>query len=131
MMERLNCMTATVLTLRPKAGRFDAYLDGQLICTSKQPLLDGARELLRRGHDPAALLTTRHDGKGYDNFVPALIGELAKWAVEENDAGVKFRRHRPWPGNGHAQMRESGKGATTLPGIEARATTASCRAAAE
>jgi hypothetical protein len=92
--------TTTTLTLWPKAGRFDAYLDGQLICTSRQPLLDGARELLRRGCDPAALLTTRHEGKPYDNFVPAPIGELAKLTCD----GEKFA---PWAQDKAPSIRNS------------------------
>lgn len=32
--------------------RFDAYLGDALIVTSRQPLYDGARKLLERGHDP-------------------------------------------------------------------------------
>jgi hypothetical protein len=77
-------MTDTLrLVLRPhdRHGQFDAYLAADLICTSKQPLLDGARELLRLGHDPTLLLTTRHDGKGYDNFTPRPSGDLAALTV--------------------------------------------------
>jgi len=35
---------------------------------------------VRRGdrHDGATLLTTRHEGKPHDNFIPKPIGELAK-----------------------------------------------------
>ena len=39
--------------------RFDACLDGELITTSRQPLLDGARALLARGFDPDVMLTIR------------------------------------------------------------------------
>lgn len=84
-------MTVT-LALRPRPrGYFDACLDGILVCTSRQPLFDGARELLRRGHDPADTLTTRHEGKAFDNFVPAPIGELAKLTCD----GEKFAPWRP------------------------------------
>jgi hypothetical protein len=61
--EEGGCMICLILRPDGRAGRFGAYLDGESICVSHQPLLDGARELLRRGHDPASLLTTRHEGK--------------------------------------------------------------------
>ena len=43
--------------------RFDAYLNGELILTSRQPWYDAARELLRRGYPGDTLLTMRHAGK--------------------------------------------------------------------
>jgi hypothetical protein len=60
-----------------KAGSFVAWLEntGDLVVRSRQPLVDGARELLARGFDPAALLTMRHEGSTYDSFLPAPIGE--------------------------------------------------------
>ena len=33
-----------------KSDLFDAYLDGEFVVRSKQPLFDGARELKRRGY---------------------------------------------------------------------------------
>jgi hypothetical protein len=90
------------LILRPdgRAGRFGAYLDGEWICVSHQSLLDAARELLRRGHDPASLLTTRHEGKTYDNFVPKPIAELAKWtAVERGSGGPRLERYQAFRGS--------------------------------
>lgn len=97
-------MAAVTLVLRPEGkGRFAAYLDGALICTSKQPLLDGARELLRRGYDPATLLTSRHEGKAYDSFVPAPIGDLAKLTVRDD----KFEKYVAPTAAGGSPMRES------------------------
>ena len=75
--------------------RFDAYLDDELITTSRQPLLDGARALLARGFDPDALLTMRHAGRDYDSFRPQAIGELAKWTITERDRkGLRRERWR-------------------------------------
>jgi len=70
------------------AGRplqFMAYLEstGEFVVQSHQPLADGARELLVRGHDPAALLTMRHAGKAYDSFLPRPIGVWAKVSYSE------------------------------------------------
>jgi hypothetical protein len=65
--------------------------------TSRQPLLDGARVLLDRGHPPETLLTIRHHGKDHDSFTPLPIGELAKWTYEERDkGGIKLRRWKPF-----------------------------------
>ena len=80
------------------ADRFDAFLDGEFICTSREPLFDGARELLARGYDPSTLMTTRHVGKSFDNFKPAPIGKLAKLMIEESDAGgLRMRKWEPHP----------------------------------
>ena len=65
--------------------RFEAHLDGELICVSRQPRLDGARVLLKRGYSPDALMTARAHNRGYDSFVVAPIGELAKWTITERD----------------------------------------------
>jgi hypothetical protein len=80
------------LTPHPKrspngAMRFDA---GELVCTSHQPLFDGARLLLARGYPAETLLTTRHVGNGYDNVIPAPLGELAELTCDE--ANLRFRR---------------------------------------
>jgi hypothetical protein len=37
----------------PKAGRFLGYVGEELIVSGRQPFLDDARELLKRGYDPA------------------------------------------------------------------------------
>ena len=78
--------------------KFEGRLDGELIVTSKQPRLDGARELLRRGYSPDALMTTRAEGRDYDSFIPAPIGEVAKWTVyEEDKKGLRRRLWQPHP----------------------------------
>ena len=96
-------MTTVRLILRPcsltaakHADKLDAYLDGHYIVTSREPLLDGARELLRRGYSPDTLLTTRHEGKSFDNFKPAPIGKLAGLTItEESRDGLRIRRWVP------------------------------------
>ena len=73
------------LVMRPtsRRGRYDVTLDDARVYTGRQPLYDGARELLKRGYDPAALLTVRHAGKAQRCFVPRPINEHARWTVEE------------------------------------------------
>ena len=81
-----------------KSDRFDAFLDGEFVVTSRQPRLDGARELLRRGYSPDTLMTTRAHDRGYDSFIPAPIGELARWTiVEEDKNGLRRRLWQPHP----------------------------------
>jgi hypothetical protein len=67
--------------------RFDACLDGELITTSRQPLLDGARALLARGFDPDAMLTIRLASSAADSFRPKPIREWARWTITERDRG--------------------------------------------
>ena len=67
--------------------RFDAYLNGELILTSRQPWYDAARELLRRGYPGDTLLTMRHAGKDHDRVVPLEIGDLAQWSISDSDRG--------------------------------------------
>ncbi len=86
------------LTAAKHADKFDAYVDGHYIVTSREPLLDGARELLRRGYDPDTLVTTRHDGKAFYSFEPAPLGRLAGLTMEESDArGLRLRKWEPYP----------------------------------
>jgi hypothetical protein len=74
--------------------RFDAGLDGELIVTSRQPLLDGARRLLERGFDPEALLTMRMHDRPYDSFHPKPVREWAKWTIAERDRRGLQRERR-------------------------------------
>ena len=78
--------------------RFDVYLDGELILTSRQPWYDGARELLRRGYPGDTLLTMRRAGKDDDRVVPLEIGYLAEWSISDSDRGALKRvRWQPMP----------------------------------
>ena len=47
--------------------------------------MDGARELLARGFDPATPLTMRMEGKTYDSFQPLPIGKWAGWTYAERE----------------------------------------------
>ena len=80
------------------ADRFDARLDGEHICTSREPLFDGARELLARGYDPSTLMTTRHDIKTFDSFKPEPIGKLAGLTAREDKNGPRIVKWKPTSG---------------------------------
>ena len=76
---------------------FEAWLGDELICVSRQPRLDGARELLRRGYLPGTLMTTRANGRDYDSWRPQTLSELAKWTInEESKGGLRRRLWQPF-----------------------------------
>jgi hypothetical protein len=73
-----------------RAGCFLGYVDDQLIVTSRQPFLDGARALLARGYDPATPYNMRHANSGALSFVTTTIGHAAGLSVSEARA-TRFR----------------------------------------
>ena len=83
--------------LRFHLDRFDAWLDGELLVTSRQPLYAGARKLKERGVDPSTLLTIRHRGKDYDSTIPLPIDLLAELTVAQRDrGGLHLERWQPF-----------------------------------
>ena len=84
-----------------KAGRFAARLEctgESLVVSTRQPLVDGARELLARGFDPATPLTMRMEGNAYDSFQPLPIGQWAGWTYTESEKhALKRQRWMPLP----------------------------------
>jgi hypothetical protein len=91
-MERL-----IVIPLESKPGRFSGRLEstGEVIVTSsKQPLVDGARELMAAGFDPATPLTMRHEGSPHDSFEPLTISEWAGLTFGEGEKTTL--RCAPW-----------------------------------
>lgn len=85
-----------------KAGRFTAHLEDTgdvIVSDSRQPLADGARELIARGFDPDAMLTMRHEGSRHDSFRPAPIRAWAKWTYQEGERRALSRaRWMPFAG---------------------------------
>jgi hypothetical protein len=74
--------------------RFDARLQGgdEIICEStRQPLLDASRELLRRGADPNATICKVHASAPAVVTMRARIGVAAQYDV----MGEKFVRRKP------------------------------------
>jgi hypothetical protein len=77
-----------VIPLENKPGRFSGRLESTgevIVFNTKQPLADGARELLARGFDPATPLTMRHERSAHDSFQPLPIGRWAGWTYEEGE----------------------------------------------
>ncbi|WP_395713528.1 hypothetical protein [Reyranella sp.] len=91
----LTALRIIVVPCPSRPGAFTGRLeDGSLVVTSsRQPLVDSARELLAHGFDPETPLAMRHVGKSYDSFAkPAPIGELARWTYSEPDSEPLRRR---------------------------------------
>jgi len=94
---RAAVITIIVSELRDRPGCFEARVDGKVLCTSRQPLLDGARELLARGHDPTARAVMRHAGSAID-AIGGVIGRLAKLTTEESSqTPLRVRRWKAPP----------------------------------
>jgi hypothetical protein len=74
-----------VLVIKPssRAARFFGYLGDDLIVTSRQPFLDGARALLARGYDPATPYNMRHANSDALSFVTTTIGHAAGLSVSD------------------------------------------------
>ena len=93
----VKAATIRLVVATESTGKFTPRLEGtgEVILTgTRQPLVDGARELLARGFDPAIPLTMRHEGKAYDSFQPLPIGKWAGWTYEES--GTKPLRRVRW-----------------------------------
>jgi hypothetical protein len=100
---------------RRKPGSFVARLESSeqaIVAHSRQPVTDACRELLARGHDPAALLTMRHITKSHDSFAPLPIGQWAKWTYKEREkGGLAVERWMPFavPRSGQSRYRAGGR----------------------
>jgi hypothetical protein len=72
-----------VIKPAPKPERFLGYIGDELIVTSRQPFLDGARALLARGYDPATPYDMRHANSDVLSFVTTTIGHAAGLSVSD------------------------------------------------
>lgn len=91
---------------RKRPGAFSAYLEtgGALIGSTRQPLVDGARELLSRDFEPGTLLTMRMEGRAYDSLQALPIGQWAKWThTEGENTPLRCARWMPRPAVGEGQ----------------------------
>jgi hypothetical protein len=79
-----------------RAGRFLGYVGDELIVTSRQLFLDGARALLARGHDPATPYNMRHANSEVLSFVTTTIGHAAGLSV--SDTRTRFQKFVPFQG---------------------------------
>jgi len=93
-----------------KPGVYQAYLGDTLLCTSRLPFFDGAREILKLGYPAETLVNMRHRGKVYPSFVPITLGKAAKLTVIENDTeGPKLASYQANP---FSEARREGEAVT-------------------
>jgi hypothetical protein len=67
-----------------KTGVYQAYLGDTLLCASRQPFFDGAREMLKLGYPAETPVNMRHGGRAYPSFLPTTLGNAARLAVIES-----------------------------------------------
>jgi hypothetical protein len=87
-------MPTTIIAISPSAARpglFEARCDGRLLCVSSTPHLAGARELIKLGYSPAAILVTR---RGSVDCLRSTVGAAARLTVAEDDRDPP--RFRAW-----------------------------------
>jgi hypothetical protein len=92
-------MTTTIIVapIAGRAGYYTARCDGRLLCRSRQPLLDGARELLASGFSAEAAIVMRHAGSQIE-ALRSTVGAAARLTVAEGDRGApRFRRWKAMP----------------------------------
>ncbi len=92
----LTSLTVVITPAPRGAGRFEVRLDGddRLLCVSRTPFFDAARELVAAGYDPNILLILRYSGSEVD-CLRARLGMAASLSVEETDYGPKLRGWKP------------------------------------
>jgi hypothetical protein len=101
-------------------GSYSAVLEGsaERLVKSRQPLYDGARELLKRGVPLQTLLTMRHAGSQIDSWVATPIAELAKWTIREGPSTpIRKRRWKAMQaGDVRLPVRLEAEGVSQVPG---------------
>jgi hypothetical protein len=89
------CLVAIAVEQADRVGHFRARLGARvIIATTRQPLCDGARILLRGGVDPDAFAVMRHAGSGTD-ALRGRISAAAQLTVDENPRH-RFRPIQAW-----------------------------------
>jgi len=67
-----------------RSGYYTARCNGRLLCRSRQPLLDGARELLASGYPADTIIVMRHAGSAVE-ALRSTIGAAARLTVETSE----------------------------------------------
>lgn len=94
---RVSAMTDTVLIIDieelGRIERFEATLDGRVLCRSRQPLLAAARVLLAEGAATETVIGMRRLGCTPIDMT-GVLGDCARLTVEDPDRNPL--RFRPW-----------------------------------
>jgi hypothetical protein len=78
--------TITIAPIPTRPGYYTACCDGRLLCRSRQPFLDGARELLASSYPPDTVIVMRSANSTTDRL-RSTIGAAAALTVETNEEG--------------------------------------------
>lgn len=80
------------------SGRYLAYNGDQFLCSSRQPLLDAARILIKQGHNPNTPIEMRRKNNPNVVALRSTIGQAAKLTVREDaQKGPTFEHWKPFP----------------------------------
>ena len=91
----MHTVTVTVAPITSRPGYYTARADGRLLCRSRQPFLDGARELLASGYSADTVIIMKHVGSDVET-VRSTIGGAARLTVsEEENRPPRFKRWKP------------------------------------
>jgi hypothetical protein len=94
----LSSAASLIVVVTPAcAGRFEARLDGhdRVLCVSRTPFFDAARELLAQGYDRNHLVMLRHAGSDTDSL-RAELGRAASLTVKETGYGPQVQPWKPF-----------------------------------
>jgi hypothetical protein len=84
-----------VAPIPARPGYYTARCDGRLLCRSRQPFLDGARELLASGYPANAAIVMKHAGSHVE-ALRSTVGAAARLTVEIDEQGRPI--FRQWRG---------------------------------
>jgi hypothetical protein len=93
----------TVAPIPTRPGYYTARCDGRLLCRSRQPFLDGARELLAAGQSATAVIAMKHGGSRVEALRSTIGAAAALTVSEEENRPPRFKRWKPryvgegWP----------------------------------
>lgn len=91
-----------------RKSKYAIFVDGELIGLVNSPAYDGARLLVKMGHDPDKLMTTKSVQSDCLSWTPQPLWKWAKLTVKERDkSGLAVEGFREFPGVG---MKSPSKG---------------------
>ena len=105
----------TIAPIPTRPGCYTARCNGRLLCRSRQPFLDSARELLATGYPADTIIVMRHAGSAVES-VRATVGAAAALTVsEEANRPPRFKLWKPRSvGEGSSAIAFRARGATSL-----------------
>jgi hypothetical protein len=103
-----------IIVAETGSARFAAWLNGELLCQSRTPLLSAARELLGRGVPASTELAMRHAGSSIV-AMRTTVGAAARLTVEEGEGAPRFRPYKaPTFRDGSANSADRGSEASGI-----------------